>query len=94
MRTNLNTLLGAAAIVTVLASGPTVYAAETQNQQGSGGMMQGGQGGMMQGGQGGMMNMMGQMSQMMETCNKMMQGMAQHHAPETQKDEPTPEKKR
>ncbi|MEQ8229297.1 MAG: hypothetical protein RIA64_14525 [Rhodospirillales bacterium] len=86
MRTNLNTLLGAAAIVTVLASGPTVYAAETQNQQGSGGMMQGGQGGMM--------NMMGQMSQMMETCNKMMQGMAQHHAPETQKDEPTPEKKR
>ena len=47
MRTNLRTLLSTAAIVAALASGPAVYAAETQNQQGSGGMMQGGQGSMM-----------------------------------------------
>ena len=98
MRTNLRTLLSTAAIVAALASGPAVYAAETQNQQGSGGMMQGGQGSMMQGsqggmmGQGGMMNMMGQMSQMMETCNKMMQGMAQHHPPQPQKEGTPPEK--
>ena len=49
------------------------------------------QGGMM--GQGGMMNMMGQMNQMMETCNKMMQGMAQNHDNKDQKEEITPEKK-
>ncbi len=41
---------------------------------GQGGMMQGSPGNMMGGG-----NMMGQMSTMMETCNKMMLGMMEKH---------------
>ena len=70
MRTNLKTLLGAAAVTAALAGTPALYAyADTQNQGQSGGMMQGGQGGMM--------NMMGQMNEMMESCNKMMQSMHQ-----------------
>lgn len=100
MRTNLKMLFGTAAIITVLAGTPALYTyAQAPGAQGSGGMMQGGQGGMMQGGQGdmmgqgGMMNMMQQMSQMMESCNQMMQGMAQHHDRETPKGEKTPEKK-
>jgi len=92
MRTKSKTFLSTAAIVAALAGGPALYAyADTPNQEGSGGMMQGGQGGMM--GQGGIMNMMGQMSQMMETCNNMMQGMAKHHEPKAPKEETTPEKK-
>ena len=100
MRTNLKTLLGTTTIVAALAGGPAVYAAETQNQQDSGSMMQDGQGGMMQGGmmQGGqgemmgMMNMMQQMNQMMETCNNMMQGMSQHHEPDAPKEGVVPDK--
>src|SRR3546814_6004 len=96
MRRNLKTLLSTAAVVAALAGGPAVYAyAETPNQEGSGRMMQDGQGGMMEGGQGGMMgtmNMMQQMSQMMETCNNMMQGMSQHHEPEGPKEGVVPGK--
>ncbi len=100
MYMNLKTLFSTVAIAVVLAGVPALYAyAQTPSAQGSGSMMQGGQGGMMQNGQGdmmgqgGMMNMMQQMSQMMETCNKMMQGMAQHHDREAPKDGTTPEKK-
>lgn len=60
-----------------------------------GGMAQGNQGGMMQGGQGdmmGMMNMMGQMAQMMGTCNNMMKGMTQDHGSGTPKNK-SPENK-
>lgn len=99
MHMNLKTLFSAAVAVAVLAGSPALYAyAQAPSTQGSGNMMQGGQGGMMQNsqsdmmGQGGMMNMMQQMSQMMESCNKMMQGMAQHHDRETPKSEKTPKK--
>ena len=91
MRTNLKTLLSTAAVVAALAVGPAVYAyAETPNKNESGSMMQDGQGGMM--GQGGTMNMMQQMSQMMETCNNMMQAMSQHHGTEAPKEGAVPEK--
>lgn len=95
MRANLKKLLSTAAVVAALAGGPAVYAYAQTSNQGSGGMMgQDGQGGMMgQSGQGGMMGMMQQMSQMMDTCNQMMKDMAQHHGPETPKEENTPEKK-
>jgi len=93
MRMNVKTLVGTTAIVVALAGGPSVYAyAQTENQENSGGMMRDGQGGMMgQGDMMGMMNTMQQMSQMMETCSNMMQGMAQHHGPETPKEGQTPE---
>lgn len=52
-----------------------------------------GAGMMMQGQHGGMMNMMGQMSQMMDTCNKMMQDTPMGHQPEKHKDRKAPEKK-
>ena len=89
MNERLKTLLSAIAVVTVISGGVAQVAyADAPQQEESGGMMQGG---MM--GQGGMMNMMGQMNQMMETCNKMMQGMAQNHDNKDQKEEITPEKK-
>jgi uncharacterized protein HemX len=91
MRTNLKTLLSTAAVVAALAVGPAVYAyAETPNQNESGSMMQHGQGDMM--GQGGMMNMMQQMSQMMETCNNMMQEMSQRHESGAPKEGAVPDK--
>lgn len=91
MRTNIKTLLSTAAVVGALAVGPAVYAyAETPNQGGSGRMMQDGRGGMM--GQGSTMNMMQQMSQMMETCNNMMQDMSQHHEPAAPKEGVVPDK--
>lgn len=99
MHMNLKTLFSAAVVATVLGGTPVLHAyAQAPSTQGSGGMMQGGQGGMMQNsqgdmmGQGSMMNMMQQMSQMMESCNKMMQGMTQHHDRETPKGEKTPKK--
>lgn len=48
----------------------------------------GGQGGHM--GKGGHGGMMGQMSQMMATCNTMMQAMMQHHQEESQNPSETP----
>jgi hypothetical protein len=61
--------LGFAVTVAVgLAFTPQIFAADTSQSPGSNmgtGMME----------QGGMMNMMQQMSQMMESCNKMMQNM-------------------
>jgi len=90
MLTNVKTWLSTAAVVAALAGGPALYAyAETPSQE-PGDAMQHGEGGMM--GQGGMMNMMQEMSQMMATCNKMMEGMAQHHGTENPQDKMMPEK--
>ncbi len=78
MKTNLKTLVAAAALITGIGAASAGYAHEDEESSGS--MM--GQGGMMQGNPGnktGMMNMMGQMSTMMETCNEMMQGMMEKH---------------
>jgi hypothetical protein len=72
MKTNLKTLVVAAALIAGIGAASAVYA--HGDEESSGSMM--GQGGMMQGNPG---NMMGQMSTMMETCNKMMQGMAKKH---------------
>jgi hypothetical protein len=76
MRKNLKSLLAASTLLSGLVAAPVLYAqdepATSQPPMTGQGMM--GQGGMMQGGQG-MMNMMGQMSEMMETCNEMMKGM-------------------
>ena len=92
MKTKLKKLAAAAALITGISSVSAVYAHGPSESPGSmmgqGGMM--GQGDMMQGSPGtmmgggqmmGMMNMMGQMSTMMETCNKMMQGMMEKHEP-------------
>lgn len=77
MRPNLKSLVAASALVAGLVAAPALYAqdepAASQPPMMGQGMM--GQGGMMQGGQGGMMTMMGQMSEMMSTCNEMMKGM-------------------
>ncbi|MBI2320420.1 MAG: hypothetical protein HYY28_10420 [Betaproteobacteria bacterium] len=59
---------------------PNMMGQMTPNSRSSGGMMQGGQGGMPN--MMGMMNMMGQMSQMMESCNNMMKEMPQHPGPQ------------
>ncbi|MBI4184448.1 MAG: hypothetical protein HY521_10660 [Proteobacteria bacterium] len=67
MRKSPKTLAVAAALVAALAAATTLYAHESQD---SGGSMMGPD--MM--GQGDMMGMMGRMSVMMETCNRMMQG--------------------
>ncbi len=84
MLTNVKTWLSTAAVVAALAGGPALYAyAETPSQE---------SGDAMQHGEGGMMNMMQEMSQMMATCNKMMEGMAQHHGTETPQDKMMPEK--
>ncbi len=77
MRKSLKALIVASALAAGVAAAPALQAHEVQNPQGPtmghGAMM--GHGGMMNMmGHGGMMNMMGQMSQMAETCNKMMQG--------------------
>ena len=69
MDSKLKIVLGAAAAVAALSSG-TLYAQSDKPQTGMGMMMQGSGGDMRS-----MMHMMGQMHQMMETCNKMMQGM-------------------
>jgi len=87
MQTSFKTWLSAAAVVAALAGGPALYAyAESPNEESDGGM----QHGMMD--QGGMMNMMQEMSQMMATCNKMMEDMAQHHGTESPQDKMMPEK--
>ncbi len=79
MRKSLKALIVASTFAAAIAAAPTLSAHETQNPQGptiGQGMM--GQGMM---GSGGKMSMMGQMSQMMETCNKMMQGAMEKHDP-------------
>lgn len=70
MRNPIKALAVTSAVVAGLAIAPALYAHDSSE---SGGSMMGS--GMM--GQGGMMNMMGQMSEMMEGCNKMMQSMHQ-----------------
>ncbi len=73
MRKSLKALIVASTFAAAIAVAPTVSAHETQNPQGptmGQGMM--GPGGMM--GHGSMMGHRGQMSQMMETCNTLMQG--------------------
>ena len=69
------------AVLAALAGGSILYAyADTPSSPRSGGMMQGNQGDMT--------NMMGQMSQMMETCNNMMKEMPKGEHKEMPKDEP------
>lgn len=79
MRTKLKTYLTTATVLAALLAGPILYAnADTTASEN--------QDGMMQEGHGDMMAMMQQMSSMMEACNEMMQGMADH-GPETQEEE-------
>lgn len=78
MSRNLNTLVAASALIGGLLAAPALYAHGTGGGGMMSGMMQDRQGDMM--GQGGMMNMMSQMSGMMEHCNEMMQGMDGHGA--------------
>ena len=73
MRTQLKTLAVAAALVAGFAAAPAVYAHQSQGSQGS--MMGGGN----------MMGMMGQMNEMIGTCNKIMQGMMKNHDSEKPK---------
>ena len=72
MNIQLKALVVAGALIIGLAAAPSIYAHESQGSQGS--MMGSG----MVGG-GNMMGMMGRMKEMMETCNKMMQGMMKNH---------------
>jgi uncharacterized membrane protein len=58
MKTNLKTLVAAAALIAGIGASSVVYAHEDEASSGP---------------------MMGQMSTMMEACNKMMQGMAKKH---------------
>jgi hypothetical protein len=78
MPRNLKTVVAASALIGGLLAAPALYAHGSDGGGMMGGMMQGRQGDMM--GQGGMMNMMSQMSGMMEHCNEMMQGMDDHGA--------------
>lgn len=73
MRKSLKALAVASAVVASLAAAPTLHAHATEDSQGS--MMGPG----MMGGD--MMGMMSQMNAMMETCNKMMQGMKENTGP-------------
>ncbi len=73
MRTQLKTLAVAATLVAGFAAAPAVYAHQSQGSQGS--MMGGGN----------MMGMMGQMNEMIGTCNKIMQGMMKNHDSEKPK---------
>ncbi len=89
MRKNLKTVIMASALAVAMLSGTALYAHESDGSQGSmmgPGMM--GQGRMM--GQGGMM---GRMSQMMATCNQLMQGMMQHHREQPREPDQAPENK-
>lgn len=89
MRNKLRPVVAASALAAALLTGTALYAHE-DSLGGPGQMIQPG---MMQGGMMGMMNMMGQMNQMMATCDKMMQGMMQHHQGVPQKPKEEPEKK-
>jgi len=95
MRKPMKAITVTSALIAALAVAPDIRAQEQPGTGGSGsGQMQGGmmgQGGMMQG------NMMGQMSQMMEGCNKMMQSMNDRRGSRGQGNQPEqpaqPEKK-
>jgi len=79
MARNLKTVVAAAALLGGLLAAPALYAHGTDGSGMMGGMIQGRQGDMGQGGMmEGMMDMMSQMSGMMEHCNEMMQGMDDH----------------
>ena len=82
MRDTFKALLAAAALIAGLTAATTVFAQgqPAAKEQAAPGMMQG-QGMMGQQGDG-MMKMMTRMSEMMETCTKMMQAKAQQHAPQ------------
>ncbi len=90
MNIRLKTLAAAAALIVGIASAPAADAHETSKPPASmmdqGGMMgQGGHGGDMgKGGHG------GQMSQMMATCNQMMQARMRHHQEKSQNPGETP----
>ncbi len=95
MRKHVKTSIAAATLVTGLLASLTLHAHETAPAA-QGSMMQPGQmmgghmsSGMMQGGQGGMT---GQMNQMMDSCNKMMQVMMEHHQEGIQKPGQAPKK--
>jgi len=83
MRKLVKAVMVASGLVAVVAAAPALYAHDTQGSHNS--MMEPGMsngGGMMGGG-----NMMGQMNAMMETCNKMMQGMMDENAPRAPNDQ-------
>ncbi len=86
MRKHLKTTFAIAALASGLLATATVMAHESGSRKS--GMM--GQGMMDQGQMmgSGMMNMMGQMSQMMETCNEMMQSRMDGHG---KTNDPSPE---
>jgi hypothetical protein len=75
MRNTLKAVLTAAALVTGLAAATTVFAEGQPNPAGLPAATEPAAPGMMQGD--GMMKMMTRMSEMMESCNKMMQAKAQ-----------------
>ena len=94
MSRNLKTVVAASALIGGLLAAPALYAHGTGGGGMMGGMMQGPQGDMT--GQGGMMNMMSQMSGMMEDCSEMMQGMGgaerpNEHWRDRQPEQPQPE---
>lgn len=70
MRKKAKTLIATTALVAGIAAATSLYADDSGNRGGHGGMMMGP--GMMD--QGGMMPMMEQMSEMMDQCSQMMQG--------------------
>lgn len=70
MRNSVKILAAAAALIASAALAPVLYAHDSGSADEHNGSMMGP--GMM--GEDGMMNMMGQMSQMMDNCNEMMQG--------------------
>lgn len=74
MPKHLKTLLAASALVAGLAAAPALYA---DSSDGGSGMM-----GRSMMGDGHMMEMMGQMSAMMATCNEMMQAVQDEHGGE------------
>jgi hypothetical protein len=81
MPRNLKTVVAAAALLGGLLAAPALYAHRTDGSGMMGGMMQGRQGDMGQGGMmEGTMDMMSQMSGMMEHCNEMMQGTGDHES--------------
>ena len=84
MTMRLKTLAFSAALALGVAAAPALYAHDSAKP---GGAMTGP--GMMGPGMmdGGMMNMMGQMGQMMEHCNKMMQGAADDHGSKKPNDQ-------
>ena len=97
MRRPAKQITAVSALIVALATAPSVFAQEQPGTGSSGSGNAPMQGGMM--GQGGMMqgNMMGQMSQMMEGCNKMMQSMNDRRGSRGQGNQPEqpaqPEKK-